>query len=87
MIRKLSFLNGSDWGSEDEILWNKSGMNLHSESMCNILEEMPFDLVLKHQFVSLLSQCQLPILADQHVFSLMVAIVIFSSGDIMLVDR
>ena len=90
MIRKLSFLNPQDdffdsWGSEDRIMWDESGMNL--QSMSNILKEMPFDVVLKQQFISLLSQCKLPILADQHVFSLMVAIVIFSSGDIQLIER
>ena len=92
MIRKLSFLHPQDdffdsWGSEDRIMWDESGMNLHSESMSNILKEMPFDVLLKQQFISLLSQCKLPILSDQHVFSLMVAIVIFSSGDIQLIER
>jgi len=92
MIRKLSFLNPQDefldsWGSADRAIWDESGMNLQVESMFDILRQMPFDFSLKEQFISLLSQCKLPILADQHVFSLLVAIVIFSSGDIQLVDR
>ena len=92
MIRKLSFLNPEDdffdsWGSKDKVIWDDSGLKLHSQTMSNILKEMPFDLRLKQQFISLLSQCQLPILADQQVFSLLVAIVIFSSGDIQLVER
>ena len=92
MIRKLSFLNPKDdyfdsWGAEDRMMWNESGMDLHAQSMSNILKEMPYDVKLKQQFISLLSQCKLPILADQHVFSLLVAIVIFSSADIQLIDR
>jgi len=92
MIRKLSFLNPQEdffdsWGNEDRKMWHESGMNLHSQSMSNILKEMPFDVLLKQQFISLLSQCKLPILADQHVFSLMVTIVIFSTGDIQLIER
>jgi len=92
MIRKLSFLNPKDdyfdsWGAEDRVMWTESGMDLHAQSMSNILKEMPFDLKLKQQFISLLSQCKLPILADQHVFSLLVAIVIFSSADIQLIER
>ena len=92
MIRKLSFLNPKDdyfnsWGAEDRIIWNDSGMNLHPESMSNILSEMPFDVKLKQQFISLRIECKLPILSDQHVFSLLVAIVIFSSGDMKLMER
>ena len=92
MIRKLSFLNPKDdyfnsWGAEDRIIWNDSGMNLNPESMSNILSEMPFDVKLKQQFISLLIECKLPILSDQHVFSLLVAIVIFSSGDMRLIER
>jgi len=92
MIRKLSFLNPQDefidsWGSEDRVIWDEAGMNLKAESIIDILQQMPFDLGLKQHFISLLSQCKLPILADQHVFSLLVSIVIFSSGDIQLVER
>jgi len=89
MIRKLSFLNPKDdffssWGAEDRLLWNESGMN---PPLPNIQKNMPFDLKLKQQFISLLLDCKLPILSDQHVFSLLVAIVIFSSGDIQLIER
>eukprot|EP00092_Neocalanus_flemingeri_P001388 GFUD01001481.1.p1 GENE.GFUD01001481.1~~GFUD01001481.1.p1 ORF type:complete len:593 (+),score=137.30 GFUD01001481.1:201-1979(+) len=92
MIRKLSFLNPQDdyfdsWGSEDKVIWDESGMKLGADTMSNIFKEMPFDLRLKQQFVALLSQCKLPILADKHVFSLLVAIVIFSSGEIQLIER
>ena len=92
MIRKLSFLNPKNdyfnsWGAEDRIIWDDSGMNLHPESMSNILGEMPFDVKLKQQLIFLLIECKLSILSDQHVFSLLVAIVIFSSGDMKLIER
>ena len=92
MIRKLRFINHKgeyfgSWGAEDRVMWEESGMDLHAQSMSNILKEMPYDVKLKQQFISLLSQCKLPILADQQVFSLLVAIVIFSSADIQLIDR
>ena len=87
LLRKLSFSNGSDFGTEDWILWDESGLNLHAENIGNILDEMPFDTRMKQRFVSLLKELQLPIMADQHVFSLMVAIFIFSSRDVFLIDR
>ena len=92
MIRKLSFLNPKDdyfnsWGTEDKVMWDESGMTLQPDTMTNILKEMPFPLNLKQQFISLLVECKLPILSDQHVFSMVVAILIFSSTDIQLVER
>ena len=94
IIRKLSFHQAfpeddpfDSWGSDDRVMLDKLGLKLHQESMTEVLQKMPFDERLKQEFISLLSQCQLPILADPHVLSLMVVIVIFSVGEIQLMER
>ena len=94
MIRKLSFPTAfpdddqfDSWGKEDRVMLTRLGVKLHSQKMSDVLKEMPFDPFLKQQFLSLLSQCQLSILADQHVFSILAIIVMFSVGDIQLLER
>ena len=75
------------FGDMDKKNWRQFSEEVSPKRLSDMPHEMPFDTNTREKYINLMSQCQLKIITNQNVFSLMAAILLFSPEGINLVQR
>ena len=75
------------FGENDKKFWKQFKERMHVKLLSNKPHQLLFDTHTMRRSIMLMGQCQLEIITNQTVFSLMVAVLLLSSQGITLVQR
>ena len=75
------------FGDLDKKIWSEVRHQVPARRLSDMPQDMPFNINNRIKFISLMNKCQSKIITDQNVFSIITAILLFSSDGTNLCDR
>ena len=75
------------FGDLDKKIWSEVRHQVPARRMSDMSQGMPFQENNRIKFITLMNKCQSKIITDQNIFSIITAILLFSSDGINFIDR
>ena len=75
------------FGDMDKKIWSDVRHQVPARRLSNMVQDMPININDKIKFITLMNKCQSKIITDQNIFSIITAILLFSSEGVNFIDR